>query len=72
MRADPFGGYVASLPNELLACVTDEYDWLTDFFRDDQRVAEEFRRRSKCCRDESRRRSPRGVTVLKTLVMLRP
>jgi len=50
-----FRNYLESLPEDLLACVTEDYVWLSGLAFDRERD-EEFQWRRECCREECVRR----------------
>jgi hypothetical protein len=57
-----FCSYLQSLPDDLLASVTEDYIWLSGLdFQDENGRDAEFRRRRECCREECSRRGMPGL-----------
>jgi hypothetical protein len=57
-----FRRYLQTLPDELLASVTEDYIWLASLdFREEAGRDAEFRRRRECCLEECSRRGVRQL-----------
>jgi len=54
--AETFPGYLESLPDDLLECISEDYVWLADWIFHGEPAAAEFSRRRECCRRECLRR----------------
>ena len=54
-RVDQFRRYLESIPDDLLAEVTEDFRWLASAFAD-ERAAEDFRQRMRFCSEECARR----------------